>query len=140
MSKFKKGDHIRVINNEGWPDLPIGWMGTVYREASMSPPWSIPSVVWDKPLPGQTYAGPSEILEKRLELITTLLTDEELAAKYRKGREESLADFDELTKRGYTIAHGGQIFCNFLGTDIQIYKTVIEELPVIEKKVVRKEI
>ncbi len=138
MSKFKKGDRVRVIDNEGWVALPIGWMGTIHREASMAP-GSMPSIVWDKTLPGQTYAGPSGILEKRLEPIPAILTDEELAAKYRQLRKEAYEANDELVSRGYKIAtKDGVPISTYYGADCNIFKYVEED--VVVKQQVRKEL
>lgn len=135
MSKFKIGDRVRILasQTEAYIQGYKGKIGTVTQTQEHPNPllW----LVWD----GENKE--SAFYEGRFELVGPVLTDEELAAKYREGRKANLAVFDELVKRGYHITQPGSglAFQN-VGEAVNIYKYVEEEVVVTQKKQVKKEL
>lgn len=140
---FKKGDRVHWTKFAGessspiasWFNKRVGVVGTIQKDFSGTPN-DLVLVQWD----GNN--GLTGYFPKRLQLCNPVLTDEELAARYRESRIASLADFDELNKRGYKItqpAYSSIPMKNY-GSDVLIFKFVEEEVVVTEKKQVRKEI
>lgn len=141
MSKFKVGDLVRFNKTAGEVSAPdAGWyrehkdqIATVTREENGSK-ISLVTVRW------QGEEGTIGYFSKRFELVSSPLTDEELAAKYREHRSEAYRLFNELKVRGYTCAASGSLITDKYGPEVEIWKYIEEEVVVTQKKQVKKEL
>ncbi len=136
MRKFKIGDRVRVVDAPlaSTNKIRLGDLGTVQEGPCTT------RYLLDKDNTINVHLDSTGVSDgwfaERFELVGPELTDEELATRYREGRKA----FYELRKRGYTLTDRGAVMQYSPNADIQIFKYVTEEVPVIEKKQVRKDL
>lgn len=124
---LKPGTRVRYI---GGLIRPYGTLGTIIRRFRLGQYY----IDWDSSTDNTYQRGYHTAKFEVVEPDLKTMSDEEVAAEYRKAREESRKWFNEVISRGYSITIEGAPYKTntyshpYEVTTITIKKTVLKEI------------